>query len=421
MATKSERPGKKIRKLSTDSEGAEEVALGYDWADGARQTGSAEAKPRKAEVARPRRNVSDNIAIATVQRGPPTEKSNSPESMRLTVKTSSNKLREATRAPILPGTAIAISSRETLDGGEILEGKRARNVKKSYVLPESDDEDEEMEDVEDEDVEGESEEEEDEMDDDGLGEEDADGDIDLNAPPPPPVIKITKARPGAITTTVKPPTNVDHKTVVQKEMEAVSDDEELSDLDSVEEVDEEGELQDAEGEDDDIELGDSDDGTPGMGSRKSTPDLGKLTKRQRARFDEGGENELMALPDEVQVKKHFTAEEVAMRRTEMARRRKNLSEKRNEEEKMETINKLLKKQAPKTNARRSGFNPTAANGSPELEQKPDALFVRHFSNKYGNYIGVPEEWMDSPIGAVFQGGVKQAPKGTGGRLIEEFA
>lgn len=43
------------------------------------------------------------------------------------------------------------------------------------------------------------------------------------------------------------------------------------------------------------------------------------------------------LPDkmtEPQVKKHLTAEERAMRRTEMARRRKNLSEKRNEEEKV---------------------------------------------------------------------------------------
>jgi Ino eighty subunit 2 len=37
---------------------------------------------------------------------------------------------------------------------------------------------------------------------------------------------------------------------------------------------------------------------------------------------------------EVQVKKHFTPEEHAMRRAEMARRRKNLSEKRNEEEKV---------------------------------------------------------------------------------------
>lgn len=37
---------------------------------------------------------------------------------------------------------------------------------------------------------------------------------------------------------------------------------------------------------------------------------------------------------EAQKKKHLTAEEHAMRRLEMARRRKNLSEKRNEEEKV---------------------------------------------------------------------------------------
>lgn len=40
---------------------------------------------------------------------------------------------------------------------------------------------------------------------------------------------------------------------------------------------------------------------------------------------------------EPQIKKHLTAEEHAMRRAEMARRRKNLSEKRNEEEKVAKI------------------------------------------------------------------------------------
>jgi Ino eighty subunit 2 len=40
---------------------------------------------------------------------------------------------------------------------------------------------------------------------------------------------------------------------------------------------------------------------------------------------------------EVQVKKVFTAEEHAMRRAEMARRRRNLSDKRNEEVKVSTL------------------------------------------------------------------------------------
>lgn len=44
---------------------------------------------------------------------------------------------------------------------------------------------------------------------------------------------------------------------------------------------------------------------------------------------------------EPQIKKHLTAEEHAMRRAEMARRRKNLSEKRNEEEKVTKTSFLL--------------------------------------------------------------------------------
>ena len=43
---------------------------------------------------------------------------------------------------------------------------------------------------------------------------------------------------------------------------------------------------------------------------------------------------MTVISTEAQTKKHLTAEEHAMRRAEMARRRKNLSEKRNEEEKV---------------------------------------------------------------------------------------
>jgi Ino eighty subunit 2 len=297
--------------------------------------------------------------------------------MRLTVKTSSNKLREATQKS--SGAAIAVNSRDQFAGRGVLKGKRARNVKKSYVVESDSDEDEEMVDIaDDDDAEGESveeddedeEEEEEEEDEDALGEEDADGDVDMDIRPPPPIIKISRVA-GKQTISVKPPKG-DTVTVEQKEMEAGSDDEELSELDSDLEVEEEEGMQegeeeeeeedddDAEGEDEEVEVEDdiddeeeeldSDDETPINGSRASTPDLKSLTKRQRARLEEGGDGDLMALPDgmslffqcmataniftEVQVKKHLTAEEHAMRRAEMARRRKNLSEKRNEEEKV---------------------------------------------------------------------------------------
>jgi Ino eighty subunit 2 len=305
---------------------------------------------------RPSRKAAETSSTATVSRGP---SGTSTRGLSLKIKTSANKLREATRSSPL-NQSVTVNSRESFTGGEIIEGKRARNVRKSYVLEsDSDDEDEEMEDVNDEDAEGES------AEDDGLGDEDADGDVDMDIPPPPPTIKISKAQSGKQTISAKPSSKPDNKTVEQKEVELGSEDEELSELDSdlEEEVEEEegmqtGNEEDAEGEEEEIEVEaeaeeddelDSVDETPGGGSRASTPDLNKLTKRQRARLEEGGSGHLLALPDgkfprsklispankitEVQVKKHLTAEEHAMRRAEMARRRKNLSEKRNEEEK----------------------------------------------------------------------------------------
>ncbi|RFU25736.1 hypothetical protein B7463_g10605, partial [Scytalidium lignicola] len=413
---------------------------------------------------RPRRSVSDNNPVmASVFRSP---LARSPHSMRLTVKTSSSKLREATRANASDddddaeeeGDSIAVNTaRDPFIGGRIIEGKRNRTVRKSYVLDsdseDEEDEDEEMDDVadddEDEDAEGEDEDEDMDAEDDGLGDEDAEGEeIDVDAPPPPPVIKISKAQSGRQTTTVKaPPAKGNMMAVEQKEMANGSDDdEELSELDSevgvedeeeeeVEEEDEEdvtqiGNEEDAEGEDEEIEVVeeeeeeeedeemDSDDETPAGGSRATTPDISKLTKRQRARLVEGGSGHLLALPDEVQVKKHLTAEEHAMRRAEMARRRKNLSEKRNEEEKMETINKLLKKQAPKTSSRRKEMA-NAGDVTPDSElQKSNPLFVRWISNKDGNRICVPEEWLDKPVGSLFQNTVP-ARTGLGGKLIEE--
>jgi Ino eighty subunit 2 len=89
---------------------------------------------------------------------------------------------------------------------------------------------------------------------------------------------------------------------------------------------------------------------------------------------------------------------------------------------MDTINKLLKKQAPKTNARRREFNPSASDATPDVESmKASPLFVRWISSKDGNCICVPEEWLESPVGAVFQGGVKQSGSAMNGKLIEELS
>jgi len=113
---------------------------------------------------------------------------------------------------------------------------------------------------------------------------------------------------------------------------------------------------------------------------------------------------------EPQIKKHLTAEEHAMRRAEMARRRKNLSEKRNEEEKQDTINRLLKKQAPKRRGKisRAEEFEAEADQDDEVRREPDEkppnpLFVRWVSNKDGIKLGVPLEWEGKEAGRMFTG------------------
>ncbi|KAF7543782.1 hypothetical protein G7Z17_g10476 [Cylindrodendrum hubeiense] len=331
----------------------------------------------------------------------------------LTVKVSNNNLRQSTRG----GRAF--------EGGEIVEGKRNRGARKSYVVdssPEEDDEEEEEDEIEvedddddemDEDAEGE-----DEIDMDAEGEEDAEGDIEMDIAPPPPTIKVSKPSRS------KPAPRASALKVVPDDDDD-DDDDDLSDpadsdvgdntmgLDEtmVDDEDAEGEEIEVAGEEVDEEEEeevDSDD----EGSQDDEVDMTKLTKRQRARFEEEPQ-QYMKLSDEVQAKKVFTAEELSMRRQEMARRRRNLSEKRTEEVKMETINKLLKKQAPKINRKA-----TAASSGETVDgyPKPDTVFVRWISNKNGVQVAAPVEIVESPVGSIF-GGRGRPPA----KMVEEVA
>jgi len=129
----------------------------------------------------------------------------------------------------------------------------------------------------------------------------------------------------------------------------------------------------------------------------------------------------MALSNEAQKKKHLTAEEHAMRRAEMARRRKNLSEKRNEEEKMDTINKLLKKPAPKRRTRAEMIAAAAAGGSglEDGEYEPaDPLYLRWTNSSQGSIVAVPQEWLEGPVGETLKTGWKGPPPRA---IVEEVA
>lgn len=91
---------------------------------------------------------------------------------------------------------------------------------------------------------------------------------------------------------------------------------------------------------------------------------------------------------------------------------------------MDTINKLLKKPAPKRRTRAeiiaaqqadSMATPGAEEGE---EEKPDPLFTRYVSSREGSRLGVPEEWMESPMGDVFRAGYVER---VGRRMVEEVA
>jgi len=275
-----------------------------------------------ASSSRPRRGtVNKAPPAAVIQRSSPEE---SRQSLNLTVKASPGKLREATGGK----ASTAVSSRN------IVAGKRARNSRVVREVDSEEDEDEddaeevdamEVDEDEEEDAEGEEDE-----DMDAEGEED-DAEV---TPAPRIVVPSNKSAP------VKQ--KIAQDSVEAKEMALDDDDdEELSELDSElegEDEDAEGEDDDAEGEEDDeIAVPNDDDEEMDSDedlSRDQTPDLSKMTRRQQAMVVQGADESLMALSNEAQKKKHLTAEEITSRRAEMARRRKNLSEKRNEEEKV---------------------------------------------------------------------------------------
>ncbi|KAL8657915.1 MAG: hypothetical protein Q9226_001440 [Calogaya cf. arnoldii] len=384
-------------------------------------------------MSRPRRAASGaNRSSISVARSSPSP-DEAKKSIHLNFKMPPSKLRERTGGS---KRNASVGGREGLESSEVVRAPRGSRAKRAVVVESESDEEEEEEEEEEENVGGEEddgegeedeeadeEEEEEEEEDveedpdaDAEGDDqDADGDVDMNdaePQPPPPILKVT-GPPSKPTIAVTPAQVGKVKSVEAKEMEGDDDDEELSDLGS------EGE-EDAEGDEDDMEQ-EIEGRSMGEGSRSSTPDLSKMTKRQRSRLDQVMGSDFLQLPMEPQIKKHLTAEEHAMRRSEMARRRKNLSEKRNEEEKLDTINRLLKKQAPKRRGKISAeeiaTNAMAPSEPSDIEfEKPNPVYVRWVSDKDGSRVGVPSEWLEdgleNTIGKVFMGSGRR-------RMVEE--
>ena len=301
-------------------------------------TAKSSPPPRVATMSRPRRTVSGttNPAI-TVARTSSQSPDNSKKSIHLTVKMPSSKLREATS---VGRKSSAASSRGSFEFAVIVRGPRGSRAKRTIVEEcgsEADEKDEkeaeEEDEVEEEEQPSEVEDEEADADadvdvdadadadpevddlEDAEGESedaDADGDVVMEDPgsPPPPIIRMTGAS-SKPTLTVTPAPAGKLKSVEAKHMQVGDredeEEEDLSELDSDAEAnDEEGGEEDAEGEDipeeeggdEDQEMDDESDGeTPAAdGSRGSTPDVTKMTKRQRSRLDQVMGSDFLQLP-----------------------------------------------------------------------------------------------------------------------------
>lgn len=98
---------------------------------------------------------------------------------------------------------------------------------------------------------------------------------------------------------------------------------------------------------------------------------------------------------------------------------------------MDTINKLLKKPAPKRRTRAEILAAQAAEATPGADDedyvpKADPLFARWTSRMDGCTLAVPEEWLEGPLGEIFRKpGEGKAPvisiSSGSGRMIEEVA
>lgn len=90
---------------------------------------------------------------------------------------------------------------------------------------------------------------------------------------------------------------------------------------------------------------------------------------------------------------------------------------------MDTINKLLKKQAPKRRGKISAAEVAGENAVQLQEdqepEKAEPTMVRYIMNRDGCRLGVPEEWIGTPAGKLF-GNPTISQSDNGRKLVEEI-
>ncbi|KAH8915927.1 hypothetical protein BT69DRAFT_831559 [Atractiella rhizophila] len=156
-------------------------------------------------------------------------------------------------------------------------------------------------------------------------------------------------------------------------------------------------------EEDEEEEEEEDDSSFSTSAVPTPLDYSRMTARQRARegVDPTGlAEELQSLPmADVSKKKVWTETELALRKSEQSRKRKNQADKKLEEEKQETINRLLKKQVGKSASRKSGMGTEAEDDRGGKSQRvfvPQPKSYRYIASiKSGEYkatLSAPTGW-----------------------------
>ncbi|GBB91936.1 hypothetical protein RclHR1_01940013 [Rhizophagus clarus] len=87
-------------------------------------------------------------------------------------------------------------------------------------------------------------------------------------------------------------------------------------------------------------------------------------------------------------KKHMTEEEIALKKSEIARRRKHQSIQRAEQDKMDTINRLLKKQTTKRRPKDQEDTDSVHNDSNSSSVLPPSSF-HYVNNAEGATLSIP--------------------------------
>lgn len=237
-------------------------------------------------------NRSTTITTVTVSRSPSTSPEGRRKSIRLTVKMPASKLREVTN-----GEDDLDKPRNIFTENVIMTGPRNSRSKRKVVEVDSDEDDDpsdigDEEDEEDDEIDAEGDS---DLDADGEPDIDAEGDIDMDdAPPVSPIAKQAASRP-TVTVTPAAATKVrktDSRAALEDEEEE-DEEEGLSELESDNDIGGQDdtlgiESNDDEPEEEEDEEDESDEELMG-GSRSSTPDLSKMTRRQRGRIELGGD------------------------------------------------------------------------------------------------------------------------------------